>query len=74
MARVNDLIVDVYFLVRALVIWGLLLGQPVLWVWALWPLPLDWPVGFLIIGLAGVIGCIGEIIWRTKIRPESGTF
>ncbi|MFZ4807489.1 MAG: hypothetical protein ACOYLQ_09550 [Hyphomicrobiaceae bacterium] len=57
---------------RAVVIWGLLLGQPVVWAWALWPLPLTWPIAIGLLTVAGLIGCAAEFVWRTKIRPESG--
>jgi fatty acid desaturase len=70
MARMTSRAIDALIFLRALAIWGLLLGQPALWLWALWPLPITWPIAIAILAVFGLIGCFGEVIWRTKIRPE----
>jgi hypothetical protein len=66
----TDQLIRAVIVFRALAIWGLLLGQPALWAWALWSLPLTWPIALAILIVFGVIGCIGELVWREKIRSE----
>lgn len=67
----TDRTIRAVIFLRALAIWGLLLGQPALWIWALWPLPLTWPIAIAILAVFGLIGCVAEVIWRRKIRPET---
>lgn len=49
---------------RAVAVWGLLLGQPVLWAWALWGPALTWPAAIAVLVAAGLIGTTGEMACR----------
>lgn len=67
-----------YWLVRALVLWALLIGQAVIilawgtgWGWRHIDSPYGADVVIAILILSGLAGCLGEWIWKTHRRKQA---